>query len=142
MDLLETVGNNDAIQKTSLSRKITLGGKTTAYPVYRVRLDLLFYNDKNDRIATWLTQYSNDPSSTPFENLSTEEFNSVIENFIIESNPAAIEKTKNNIALVNQREPGVVLYDGRIIDGNRVHLPASAQSQRSHRELFRDYYSR
>ena len=119
MDLLETVGNNDAIQKTSLSRKITLGGKTTAYPVYRVRLDLLFYNDKNDRIATWLTQYSNDPSSTPFENLSTEEFNSVIENFIIESNPAAIEKTKNNIALVNQREPGVVLYDGRIIDGNR-----------------------
>lgn len=28
-------------------------------------------------------------------------------------------KEQNNIALVNQREPGVVLCDGRIIDGNR-----------------------
>lgn len=119
MNLFELIGNDDMIQKTNLSRKITIGGKTIAYPVYKIRLDLLFYNDKNDRIATWLTQYSNDSDNIPFEELSKDEFNSIIEKFIIESNPSAIEKTKNNIALVNQREPGVVLYDGRIIDGNR-----------------------
>ena len=118
MNLLE-INDPDLIQKTNLSRKLTIGGKTIAYPVYRIRLDLLFYNDKNDRIATWLTQYNNDPKNTPFEKLSIEEYNSIIEEFIIDSNPTAIEKTKNNIALVNQREPGVVLYDGRIIDGNR-----------------------
>lgn len=107
------------IEKTTLSRKLTLGGATKAYPVYRVRLDLLYYNDQNDRIATWITQYKNDASRQDFASLSREEYNQVIQHFIVASNPAAIEKTKNNIALVNQREPGVVLLDGRIIDGNR-----------------------
>lgn len=37
----------------------------------------------------------------------------------MESNPDAIRKTKANIKLVDQREPGVVLNDGRVIDGNR-----------------------
>lgn len=107
------------VAKTNLSRKLTLGGVTKAYPVYKVRLDQLFYNDQNDRIATWITQYKNDSGNTSFSKLSREEYNKIIERFIIDSNPAAIEKTKNNIALVNQREPGVVLADGRIIDGNR-----------------------
>lgn len=118
MNLLE-IQDNEIVEKTTLSRKLTIGGVTKAYPVYRVRLDWLFYNDQNDRIATWITQYKNDTSNVSFSDLSHEEYNKIIEKFIIDSNPAAIEKTKNNIALVNQREPGVILADGRIIDGNR-----------------------
>ncbi len=118
MNLLEMT-DSTAVRKTAMTRKLTLGGVTKAYPVYQVRLDCLYYNDRNDRIATWLTQYNQNPENTPFEQLEQEAFNQVIERFIIESNPGAIEKTKNNIALVNQREPGVVLCDGRIIDGNR-----------------------
>ena len=37
----------------------------------------------------------------------------------IDSNEEAIQKTQKNIALVGQREPGVTLADGRIVDGNR-----------------------
>ena len=118
MDLL-ALTDRAMVERTNLSRKLTLGGVTKAYPVYRVRLDLLYFNDQNDRIATWITQYKNDPSKPDFTSLTGEAYNSVIQQFIIDSNPAAIEKTKNNIALVNQREPGVVLKDGRIIDGNR-----------------------
>ena len=118
MNLLEFF-DESIVAKTTLSRKLTLGGVTKAYPVYRVRLDKLFYNDQNDRIATWITQYKNDEDNVSFSELSREDFNKIIEKFIIDSNPSAIEKTKNNIALVNQREPGVVLADGRIIDGNR-----------------------
>ena len=118
MNLLE-IFDESIVAKTTLSRKLTLGGVTKAYPVYRVRLDKLFYNDQNDRIATWITQYKNDENNVSFSELSREDFNKIIEKFIIDSNPSAIEKTKNNIALVNQREPGVVLADGRIIDGNR-----------------------
>ena len=118
MNLL-TIQDELIVSKTSLSRKLTIGGVTKAYPVYRVRLDQLFYNDQNDRIATWITQYKNDTGNVSFSELSREEYNKIIERFIIDSNPGAIEKTKNNIALVNQREPGVVLADGRIIDGNR-----------------------
>lgn len=118
MNLLE-ITDESIVAKTSLSRKLTIGGVTKAYPVYRIRLDQLYYNDQNDRIGTWITQYKNDAENTSFSQLSREQYNQIIEGFIINSNPAAIEKTKNNIALVNQREPGVVLADGRIIDGNR-----------------------
>ena len=113
------IQDSSIICKTSLSRKLTIGGVTKAYDVYKVRIDQLFYNDQNDRIATWITQYKNDIANTDFSDLNKEEYNKIIERFIIDSNPSAIEKTKNNIALVNQREPGVVLADGRIIDGNR-----------------------
>ena len=107
------------VQETNLTRKITLDGKTKAYPVFKVRLDLLYYNDQNDRIATWISQYKGEHGADALNDLTREEYNSIIESFIVKSNPAAIEKTKNNIELVNQREPGVVLLDGRVIDGNR-----------------------
>lgn len=113
------IQDSSIISKTSLSRKLTIGGITKAYPVYKVRLDQLYYNDQNDRIATWITQYKNDIGNVSFTALAREEYNKIIEKFIIDSNPPAIERTKKNIALVNQREPGVVLADGRIIDGNR-----------------------
>jgi len=118
MNLLN-VTDTSLVERTQLSRKLTLKGVTKAYPVYRVRLDQVFYNDQNDRIATWITQYKNDVSNENFDEMDRETYNTIIEGFIIESNPGAIEKTKNNIALVNQREPGVILSDGRIIDGNR-----------------------
>ena len=93
MNLLQ-IHDESIVSKTTLSRKLTLGGVTKAYPVYRVRLDQLFYNDQNDRIATWITQYKNDTSNISFSELSREEYNKIIEQFIIDSNPAAIEKTK------------------------------------------------
>lgn len=111
--------DSDSVQKTTQSRKVTFGGKTQVYPVYRVRLDKLYYNDQNDRIATWISQYESENGVGTLSALATAAYNDVIEDFICKSNPEAIQKTKNNIALVGQREAGVVLADGRIVDGNR-----------------------
>lgn len=111
--------DTDSVQKTTQSRKVTFGGKTQVYPVYRVRLDKLYYNDQNDRIATWLSQYESENGVETLSALDTVAYNDVIEDFICKSNPESIQKTKNNIALVGQREAGVVLADGRIVDGNR-----------------------
>ena len=107
-----------SVFKTELTRKITLNGETSALPVYKIKLSELFYNDKNDRIATSIDSYNrnHDKALEPGKN---EEYNKVIENFIVKSNEQAIFKTKNNIRLVGQREAGVVLPDGRVIDGNR-----------------------
>lgn len=116
--LLRLVGT-DLVQKTDLTRKITYGGKTVAYPVYRVRLDTLYYNDQNDRIATWISRYESENGKDSLSDLNTEIYNRIIENFIVESNPESINKTQKNISLVGQREPGVTLADGRIVDGNR-----------------------
>ena len=117
-NLLSLVGT-DVVQKTTLTRKVTYAGKTVVYPVYRVRLDALYYNDQNDRIATWISRYEAENGADSLSGLDVDIYNMIIENFICESNPEAIQRTQKNIALVGQRESGVILADGRIVDGNR-----------------------
>lgn len=112
-------GQNTVVLPTGISRKLTLDGETKVYPVYQVRLDCLYYNDQNDRIASWISQYTSRHGDKAFSMLERDEYNKVIEDFIIQSNSAAIDRTQMNIKLVGQREPGVVLADGRLIDGNR-----------------------
>lgn len=118
-DLLRDGLSQHAVQKTPLTRKLTVDGSTETYPVYRIKLEQLYYNDQNDRIATWISQYRAQHSGRAPEPADREAYNQIIEGFIVESNPDAIRRTKANIKLVDQREPGVVLNDGRIIDGNR-----------------------
>jgi len=108
-----------AVIRTDLARKVTLGGITQAYPVYKIRLDLLYYNDQNDRIATWISQYRSEHNGAIPSLAEREAYNRIIEQFVIESNPGAIAQTRDNIRQVDQREPAIVLSDGRIIDGNR-----------------------
>ena len=116
--LLEKVGTK-AVQKTKQTRKVAYAGKTVVYPVYRIRLDALYYNDQNDRIATWISRYETENGRDSLSGLNREIFNRIIETFICDSNPEAIQRTKRNIAMIGQREPGVTLADGRIVDGNR-----------------------
>ncbi len=118
IDLLSSIGTEKVI-KTTLTRKVSFAGKTQILPVYKVRLDCLYYNDQNDRIATWISKYKADNGADSLQKLSRKEFNEIIEGFIYESNPESITKTQKNIVLIGQREPGVTLSDGRIVDGNR-----------------------
>lgn len=119
MNLIKDGLQNKTVIRTSLTRKLTIDGMTNPYPVYKIRLDQLFYNDQNDRIATWISEYRVQHDGKMPDMNDREVYNSIIEQFIVESNPDAIKKTQNNIELVDQREPGIVLADGRIIDGNR-----------------------
>ena len=52
MNLIKDGLQNKTVIRTSLTRKLTIDGMTNPYPVYKIRLDQLFYNDQNDRIAT------------------------------------------------------------------------------------------
>lgn len=119
MRLLQDGVREGYIIPTDVTRKITMDGVTKVYQVYKIKLSCLYYNDQNDRIATWISKYKADNALECFDISDREKYNSVIQQFIIDSNPSAIDKTKSNISLVDQREPGVVLNDGRIIDGNR-----------------------
>ena len=119
MNLLKHGVEQHAVYETNLTRKLTIDGLTQAYPVYKIKLDWLYYNDQNDRIATWISQYRAQHEGHVPDPADRENYNNTIEQFIVESNPDALRKTKANIKMTDQREPGVVLADGRIIDGNR-----------------------
>ncbi|WP_173434576.1 hypothetical protein [Sharpea azabuensis] len=119
MNLLGDGIANESVQQTKQVVKLTVDGETSNYPVYRVRLNNLFFNDQNDRIATWISQYKAENGEDSLSREDLEHYNDVIQSFIEKSNPEKIKQTQENIKLVNQQKYGVVLNDGRIIDGNR-----------------------
>ena len=119
MDLLKEGITQGFVIQTNQTKKISVDGITETLPVYKVKLDFLFFNDQNDRIATWISKYKTENKISAFNIEDRGNYNNVIQEFIEESNPAAMKKTQANIKQFNQLEAGVVLKDGRIIDGNR-----------------------
>ncbi len=120
MNLLIDGINNGTVQTTDQNVKLTVDGITETYPVYRVKLDNLYYNDQNDRIATWISKYKAEHGEDSLDNKEDREgYNNIIQSFIVNSDGDKIKNTQQNIELLGQQKHGVVLTDGRVIDGNR-----------------------
>ena len=116
-DLNELIKNGD-IEKTTLKKRLTIGGETKDYPVYKFPLEYLYYNYQNGRINTVYHQYiSNHGKLTP--EIGDSKYNEIFERFIYESKKQALKNTQFSISEKGQQEPGVILSDGRVIDGNR-----------------------
>ncbi|WP_073996085.1 hypothetical protein [Arcanobacterium urinimassiliense] len=118
MSLLEDEIKTGNVLPTGRKEKHSIDNVPHAFEIYRIRCDHLFYNDQNDRIATWVSEY-NSAQDADLLTLGRDEYNDVIEEFIVNSNPGALRKTEKSIALRGQLRPGIVLNDGRVIDGNR-----------------------
>ena len=116
-DLNELIKSGN-IEKTTLTKRLTIGGKTKDYPVYKFPLEYLYYNDQNGRINTVYHQYiSNHSKLTP--EIGESKYNEIFEKFIFDSKKQALKDTQISISEKGQQEPGVILSDGRVIDGNR-----------------------
>lgn len=115
---MEKLNLNELI-KLDRKEKLTVDGHTENYQVYKIKLSDLYYNDQNDRIASWISKYKFDNQIDEMNFDDIEEYNELVSKFIIKSNENAFKTTKKNIELVGQDVPAVVLLDGRIIDGNR-----------------------
>lgn len=119
MNLLKEGLEQKLVIKTEMTKKIVIDNHTETYPIYKIRIDQLYYNEQNDRIATWISQYKTENNTEHVDSSDRVQFNQIIHAFITKSNPSALDKTQKNIELIGQREAGVVLLDGKIIDGNR-----------------------
>lgn len=107
-----------SIEKTTLTKRLTIGGETKDYPVYKFPLEYLYYNDQNGRINTVYHHYiSNHGKLTP--EIGESKYNEIFEKFIFDSKKQALKDTQISIFEKGQQEPGVILSDGRVIDGNR-----------------------
>ncbi|MDK8643469.1 ParB/RepB/Spo0J family partition protein [Niallia taxi] len=125
---------NSRITDTESARKLTIRNETKAYKVYKIPLDLCHYNDKNGRIATYISEHISNGNTLNKGDL--ENYNKTLENFIYKSNSTALDATKNNINNFGQRVAGVVLNDGRIIDGNRRFTALRKLNQENGKDLY------
>lgn len=114
-NLLELIGSD--VSETEGKLKLTIKGETKYYQVYKIPLNSPFYNDRNGRIATNISKYNDENGVLNIEDIDS--YNDVIHEFIVASNKQALQDTKKNIKDFGQRKAGVVLKNGRIIDGNR-----------------------
>lgn len=118
MNLIEMAAANK-LRKTGEKKKLSIPNQVdNNYDVYAIPLELLYYNDQNGRINTLYKKYSSTNGLISPEP-GDSEYNKIFEKFIFESNAPKMKDTKLSIDEKSQQEPGVVLPDGRVIDGNR-----------------------
>ncbi|MFS1016602.1 ParB N-terminal domain-containing protein [Enterococcus casseliflavus] len=118
MNLLELVAANQ-LNPTNENKKLSVPGQIRdTYAVYAIPLKYLYYNDQNGRINTAYKKYKAEFGMLEPEAGDTK-YNEVFEKFIFDSNQQALKDTVQSIKDKSQQEPGVVLPDGRVIDGNR-----------------------
>lgn len=90
-------------------------GKTYAIP-----LKYLYYNEQNGRIGVALSDYES--ANGKLHSGHNEEYNMIVQNILTNDDDKTkkeMKALKRDIAMKGQSEPGYVLSDGRVIDGNR-----------------------
>jgi hypothetical protein len=100
--------------KTGETKKLKIFGEVKNLSVYRVPLKYLYYNDENERIITYISQFRE-----KLEIMSIDEKNNHIEEYIYQDNPRKLNDTKDKIQKDTQLVAGVISSDGRVLDGNR-----------------------
>lgn len=107
MDFLKEIKNFDV----DGSKNLRLKGKMRNYTTYRIPIEMLKYNKKNDRIASFMSEYAENHDIDAIDE-------DTIEGFIFESSERN-KRTLKNIKAIGQIEPAVVMSDGVVVDGNR-----------------------
>ncbi len=118
--LLTQLACEGKIEKTGAKPKLPVqmsGANSENLDVYKIPLNLLFYNDKNGRIATGMPQLAQELEPVP--DIVNTQYNDSIANLIKQDNNQALKRTQKSIANGGQQVFGYVLNNGRIIDGNR-----------------------
>ena len=109
--------NRQDVSEIDKNKTLVINKSSKNYQVYRIPLRYLYYNDKNDRISTEFERFTSEGND--IDPSDREAYNMAIEKIIASVKPEYLRRTKNSISNRGQDNPGVVLDDGRVVDGNR-----------------------
>lgn len=108
------------LEKTGAKPKLPIkvdGVSSETLDVYKIPLEYVYYNDKNGRIATGISQYQDELH--PANDQEDPQYNNFVAKLIEQDNSSALKRTEKSIQESGQQVYGYVLDDGRIVDGNR-----------------------
>jgi len=124
-------------EESPVSQKfLSYGGSTKNFNVYEVDVSLLKFNHLNGRIASAVAEFGQ-INGTELKNLSEEQINENITNWIWDKSLSQNKSTLENIKLKGQIEPGVITKDGIIVDGNRRFMLIKKLNQAGDPRKFR-----
>ena len=109
------------IERTSKQKTIVMKNRSIDFDVYKIPIDLLVYNLNNGRMFMEVRKKENDDNIdlSEMKKIDPDNYNNEIESLIWETSEERNEYTKKDIQKFGQIEPGVILDDGTVIDGNR-----------------------
>ncbi len=109
------------IEITSKQKTIVMKNRSIDFDVYKIPIDLLVYNLNNGRMFMEVRKKENDDNIdlSEMKKIDPANYNNEIESLIWETSEERNEYTKKDIQKFGQIEPGVILDDGTVIDGNR-----------------------
>lgn len=109
------------IKRTAKQKTIVLKNSSQEYDVYKIPVDILVYNPTNGRMFMEAKRFENEEhtSLATLKDTDSKKYNDEVENLIWSTNEERNLSTKRDIEKFGQIEPGVVLDDGTVVDGNR-----------------------
>ncbi|MBR2892116.1 MAG: hypothetical protein IKC22_07090 [Bacilli bacterium] len=109
------------IERTSKQKTIVMKNRSIDFDVYKIPIDLLLYNLNNGRMFMEVRKKENEDNIdlSEMKKIDPANYNNEIESLIWETSEERNEYTKKDIQKFGQIEPGVILDDGTVIDGNR-----------------------
>ena len=113
--------NDWGIKRTSKLKTIVLQNKSQEFEVFKIPMDILVYNPTNGRMFMEAKRFENEEHTNLviLKEQDPIKYNNEVENLIWSTNEERNLATKRDIEKYTQIEPGVVLDDGTVIDGNR-----------------------
>lgn len=125
MEILDLSVNDNmeewGIKRTPKEKILILAGQSKPVEVYQIPVDILVYNPSNGRMFMEAKRFENE-EHTKLETLKDSDpkkYNDEVENLIWSTNEEKNLSTKRDIEKYGQIEPGVVLDNGIVLDGNR-----------------------
>lgn len=107
----------DRPKEENMVVRVELEGQIVVLPVYRIPTKLLRFNIRNGRFASELRQKESE-LKRKLDNANTEDAK-VIRTLLLEQSATETALLKKDLLAHEQIEPGIITYDGAVINANR-----------------------
>lgn len=110
--------DDNVAARTGETVPIMLHKKREVLVVYKIPLDLLIFNIKNGRFKSEYLEEKRKNGGRDLDPTNPDDAKK-IQKLLLELNDLATNQTMDDIRNLGQKNPGIMTYDGAVIDGNR-----------------------
>jgi len=133
-ELAEYVAAHPEQEEKEIREPVFLGGKNQYLKVYRIPIKLLIFNIRNGRFASELLSKERELCH-PLDATKSEDA-SILMEILLNQKPDETEVLKESIREHGQLHPGLVTFDGAVINANRRMAVISKLHEETGKEQF------